>query len=87
MSQKVRVFGLKTLFLKRFTVRSTTCTLIIDKTDHALSLHSYLFHCKSQKELPVHERLEFPARTTRLFYSCVYTLVVLNLVLNLVLYT
>ena len=41
MSQKVRVFGLKTLFLKRFTVRSTTCTLIIDKTDHALSLHSY----------------------------------------------
>jgi hypothetical protein len=42
MSQKVRVFGFKTLFLKRFTVRSTTRTLIIDKTDHSLSLHSYL---------------------------------------------
>jgi hypothetical protein len=35
MSQKIRVFGLKTLFLKRFTVRSTTRTLIIDKTDHS----------------------------------------------------
>ena len=35
VSQKVRVFGLKTLFLKRFTVRSTTRTLIIDKTDHS----------------------------------------------------
>ena len=35
MSQKVRVFGLKTLFWKRFTVRSTTRTLIIDKTDHS----------------------------------------------------
>jgi hypothetical protein len=35
MSQKVRVFGLKTLFLERFTVRSTNRTLIIDKTDHS----------------------------------------------------
>ena len=34
--QKVRVFGLKTLFLKRFTVRSTTRTLITDKNgDHS----------------------------------------------------
>jgi hypothetical protein len=37
MSQKkVRVFGLKTLFLKRFTVRSTTRTLITDKNDHSV---------------------------------------------------
>jgi hypothetical protein len=36
MSQKVRVFGfLKKLFLKRFTVRSTTRTLITDKNDHS----------------------------------------------------
>jgi hypothetical protein len=33
--KKVRVFGLKTLFLKRFTVRSTTRTLITDKNDHS----------------------------------------------------
>jgi hypothetical protein len=33
--KKVRVFGLKTLFLKRFMVRSTTRTLIIDKNDHS----------------------------------------------------
>jgi hypothetical protein len=32
---KVRVFGLKKLFLKRFTVRSTTRTLITDKNDHS----------------------------------------------------
>jgi hypothetical protein len=32
---KVRVFGLKRLFLKRFTVRSTTRTLIINKNDHS----------------------------------------------------
>jgi hypothetical protein len=38
--KKVRVFSLKMLFLKRFTVRSTTRTLIIDKNDHC-SLHSY----------------------------------------------
>ena len=30
--KKVRVFSLKKLFLKRFTVGSTTRTLIIDKT-------------------------------------------------------
>ena len=35
VSQKVRVFSLKKLFLKRFTVGSTTRTLIIDKTDHS----------------------------------------------------
>ena len=34
--KKVRVFGLKHLFLKRFTVRSTTRTLITDKNgDHS----------------------------------------------------
>ena len=33
--KKVRVFSLKKLFLKRFTVRSTTRTLITDKTDHS----------------------------------------------------
>jgi hypothetical protein len=33
--KKVRVFGLKKLFLKRFTVRSTTRTLITDKNDHS----------------------------------------------------
>ena len=35
VTKKVRVFGLKTLFLKRFTVRSTTRTLITDKNDHS----------------------------------------------------
>ena len=37
MSQKVRVFGLKTLFLNCFTVRPPPrrSTLIIDKTDHS----------------------------------------------------
>ncbi len=35
VTTKVRVFSLKKLFLKRFTVRSTTRTLIIDKTDHS----------------------------------------------------
>ena len=39
---KVRVFGLKTLFLKRFTVRSTTRTLIIDKTDHSAFTHYFI---------------------------------------------
>ena len=29
------MFGLKKLFLKRFTVRSTTRTLITDKNDHS----------------------------------------------------
>jgi hypothetical protein len=33
--KKVRMFSLKKLFLKRFTVRSTTRTLITDKTDHS----------------------------------------------------
>jgi lipopolysaccharide export system protein LptC len=33
--KKVRVFSLKKLFLKRFTVGSTTRTLITDKTDHS----------------------------------------------------
>jgi hypothetical protein len=33
--EKVRVFGLKKLVLKRFTVRSTTRTLITDKNDHS----------------------------------------------------
>ena len=33
--KKVRVFSLKKLFLKRFTVRSTTRTLITDKNDHS----------------------------------------------------
>jgi hypothetical protein len=33
--KKVWVFGLKKLFLKRFTVRSTTRTLITDKNDHS----------------------------------------------------
>jgi hypothetical protein len=35
VTKKVRVFGLIKLFLKRFTVRSTTRTLITDKTDHS----------------------------------------------------
>jgi hypothetical protein len=35
VSKKVRVFGLKKLFLRRFTVRSTTRTLITDKNDHS----------------------------------------------------
>jgi hypothetical protein len=37
VTKKVRVlvFGLKTLFLKRFTVGYTTRTLIIDKNDHS----------------------------------------------------
>ena len=36
VTKQVRVFGLKTLFLKRFTVRSTTRTLITDKNgDHS----------------------------------------------------
>ena len=35
VTKKVRVFGLKKLFLKRFTVRSTTRTLITDKNDHS----------------------------------------------------
>jgi hypothetical protein len=34
-TKTVRVFGSKKLFLKRFTVRSTTRTLIIDKNDHS----------------------------------------------------
>jgi hypothetical protein len=45
MSQKqVRVFGLKKLFLKRFTVRSTTRTIIADKNDHSAftAISSYL---------------------------------------------
>ena len=41
VTKKVRVFGLKTLFLKRFTVRSTTRTLIIDKTDHSAFTHYF----------------------------------------------
>ena len=35
VTTKVRVFSAKKLFLKRFTVRSTTRTLITDKTDHS----------------------------------------------------
>ena len=35
VTKKVRVFGLKKLFLRRFTVRSTTRTLITDKNDHS----------------------------------------------------
>jgi len=36
VTKKVRVFGLKTLFFKRFTVRSTTRTIITDKNgDHS----------------------------------------------------
>ena len=35
VTKQVRVLGLKTLFLKRFTVRSTTRTLIIDINDHS----------------------------------------------------
>ena len=35
VTKQVRVFGLKTLFLKRFTVRSTTRTLITDINDHS----------------------------------------------------
>jgi hypothetical protein len=33
--KQVRVFCSKTLFLKRFTVRSTTRTVITDKNDHS----------------------------------------------------
>jgi hypothetical protein len=39
--KKVRVFSLKKLFLKRFTVGSTTRTLITDKTDHSAFTHYY----------------------------------------------
>ena len=43
--QKVRVFGLKKFFLKRFTVRSTTRTLITDKNDHSAftAINNYYF--------------------------------------------
>jgi hypothetical protein len=41
--KKVRVFGLKNVFSKRFTVRFTTRTLIIDKNDHSAFTGMFMF--------------------------------------------
>ena len=46
--KKVRLFGLKKLFLKRFTVRSTTRTLITDKNDHSAFTAIYFYLQKLQ---------------------------------------
>jgi hypothetical protein len=63
VTKKVRVFGLKTLFLKRFTVRSTTRTLITDKNgDHSAFAAIIILPSTSAPEEPTRNIFFLPGK-------------------------
>jgi hypothetical protein len=70
---KVRVFGLKKLFLKRFTVRCTTRTLITDKNDHS-AFTAISYYCSRSNFL----QLYMYAASSNFFSSRIFIMVLFS---------